>query len=54
VSLGPRTYLILNAVGSAVLAVDAGIGRQWSFLLREGVWALGSAMSLVRVLLRTK
>jgi hypothetical protein len=41
-------YLLPNLVGSAVLAVDAAIGRQWGFLLLEGVWALVSAGSLVR------
>src|SRR5688572_6130765 len=28
-----RVYLLLNLVGSAVLAVDALLGRQWGFLL---------------------
>lgn len=42
------TYLILNLVGSLVLAVDAAHGRQWGFLLLEGVWALVSAISLIR------
>jgi hypothetical protein len=43
----PR-YLVLNLAGSAVLAVDAYLGRQWGFLLLEGVWALVSGWSLVR------
>jgi hypothetical protein len=42
-------YLVLNLVGSFVLAVDAAIGREWGFLLLEGVWAVVSAWSLVRV-----
>lgn len=42
-------YLVLNTVGSAVLAVDAAIERQWGFLLLEGVWAIVSAISLVGV-----
>jgi hypothetical protein len=42
-------YLWLNAVGSAVLAVNAFLGQQWGFLLLEGVWAIVSAASLVGV-----
>lgn len=41
-------YIVLNLVGSTVLAVDAFIGAQWGFLLLEGVWAVVSAISLVR------
>lgn len=33
-------YLIVNVAGSAILAVLALGGRQWGFLLLEGVWAL--------------
>lgn len=43
-----RRYLLANLVGSAVLAADALIERQWGFLLLEGVWALVSAHSLLR------
>ncbi|HYP45640.1 MAG TPA: hypothetical protein VEQ66_10665 [Propionibacteriaceae bacterium] len=41
-------YLVLNLVGSTVLAVDAALERQWGFLLLEGVWAIVSAVSLLR------
>ncbi|MDX1935381.1 MAG: hypothetical protein SFU56_22505 [Capsulimonadales bacterium] len=41
-------YLILNAVGSGVLAILAAIDRQWGFLLLEGVWAIVSAYGIVR------
>ena len=45
----PDSYpsLVLNLVGSAVLAVLALEGRQWGFLLLEAVWALVSAWSLI-------
>ena len=41
-------YLWLNLVGSAVLAVLAAKGRQYGFLLLEGVWALVAGWSLAR------
>lgn len=44
------TYLILNLVGSALLAGQAAYGHQWGFLLLEGVWAIVSAISLAHVL----
>lgn len=47
-----RAYLVLNVVGSGVLAAAALIGRQWGFLLLEGAWAVVSAVGLARLLLR--
>ncbi|HEY7266651.1 MAG TPA: hypothetical protein VH501_03070 [Solirubrobacterales bacterium] len=44
------TYLVMNLIGSATLAVLALIGEQFGFLLLEGVWALVSAWSLAQVL----
>ena len=44
-----QLYLVLNVIGSAVLAVLAWIDQQWGFLLLEGVWALVSLYSLVQL-----
>jgi hypothetical protein len=43
-----RTYLVLNLVGSVVLAALAAHERQLGFLLLETCWALVSGWSLVR------
>ena len=43
-------YLVLNVAGSVVLAFLALHGRDWGFLLLEGVWGLVSAWSLARAL----
>ena len=42
-----RTYLWLNLVGSAILAVLAGMSQNWGFLLLESVWAVVTARSLI-------
>jgi hypothetical protein len=44
-----RIYLLLNVVGSAVLAVLAWNERQWGFLLLEAVWAAVSLWGLVQL-----
>jgi hypothetical protein len=41
-------YLVLNLVGSAVLAWLAWVDRQWGFLLLEAVWALVSLWSIIQ------
>lgn len=43
-----RAYIVLNLVGSAILAALAYLGAQWGFFLLEGVWAVVSAWALVR------
>jgi hypothetical protein len=45
-------FLALNAVGTGILAVIAGVGSNWGFLLLEGVWALVSTHGLVRAVRR--
>lgn len=41
-------YLLMNAVGSAVLATDAALDAQWGFVLLNTVWCLVSLGSLAR------
>jgi hypothetical protein len=47
-------YLLLNLVGSAVLAVIAAFGQQWGFLLLEGVWTVVTLWSIVLRLRRDR
>jgi hypothetical protein len=42
------TYLVLNLLGSATLAVAAAVDGDIGFLLLEGVWAAVSAFSIVK------
>ncbi len=44
------SYLVLNLVGSALLAYLALHDEDWGFVLLETVWAVVSAWGLVQVL----
>lgn len=47
-------YLVLNIVGSGILAVVAYVGSQPGFLLLEGAWALVSLWSLGGVIRQSR
>ena len=49
-----RAYLLLNLVGSLILAVLAWNERQWGFLLLEVVWSAVSLWSLCVTLRRAR
>jgi hypothetical protein len=49
-SIDSASYLVLNFVGSAILAVLAWIDQQWGFLLLESVWAVVSLWSLLQLM----
>jgi hypothetical protein len=53
--LNPKSplYLVLNFIGSAILAVEAVLEQQWGFLVLEGVWAIVSGFGLIG-LVRTR
>jgi hypothetical protein len=42
------SYLLLNLVGSGILAADVWIHRQWGFLLLELAWVGISAWGMTR------
>jgi hypothetical protein len=49
-----RAYLVLNFLGSLILAVLAWQERQWGFLLLETVWAAVSGWGLRSTLRRAR
>jgi hypothetical protein len=49
-----RAYLLVNALGSTALAVDAAYGRQGGFLLLEGSWAIVSGIGMLSAALPTR
>ena len=49
-----RAYLVLNFVGSLILAFLAWHERQWGFLLLETVWAAVSCWGLLVTLRRAR
>jgi hypothetical protein len=49
-ALSSPAYLVFNFVGSGLLGINALDGRQCGFVLLEFVWALVSAIGLVKVL----
>jgi hypothetical protein len=49
-----RAYLLLNLVGSLILAVLAWSERQWGFLLLEVVWTVVTFASLCATLRRAR
>ena len=48
ITISSRSYLLLNVVGSVLLAVTALIEQQWGFLFLEAIWAIVSLIALVR------
>jgi hypothetical protein len=51
VTTASLSYLVMNTIGSAILAVNAAFGGQWGFVLLNVTWFAVSVVSLVRLLL---
>ena len=49
ISAASRLYVVLNLVGSVILAVLAAYEQQWGFLLLESAWAIVSAWALLQI-----
>jgi hypothetical protein len=44
-------YLLVNAIGAGLLALDAAVAKQWGFLLLEGTWTIVSVVGLVSIMI---
>jgi hypothetical protein len=49
-----RSYLTMNLFGSIALTVTAVVNKQIGFIILEGIWAIISAWSLSKVLLKER
>lgn len=49
-----RKYLLINLLGSIVLAINAATSQQWGFLLLQVVWAIVSLVSFIHVTVTRK
>jgi hypothetical protein len=47
-----KAYLFMNLIGSVALTVTAVVNDQIGFILLEGIWAIISAWSLTRIILK--
>lgn len=50
IDTGSFLYSIQNLLGSVILSVIALVEEQWGFLLLEGVWAIISLVTAVRIM----
>lgn len=53
-SVKSLSYLVVNAVGSGILATIAIHDREWGFILLESVWAIVSIAGLIALLTRRR
>ncbi|HYX33246.1 MAG TPA: hypothetical protein VE954_09040 [Oligoflexus sp.] len=47
-----KTCVVMNLLGSVALTITAVVNNQIGFILLEGIWAIISAWSLVRIMLK--
>lgn len=46
--INSRSYLLINLIGSALLAGVALLDRQWGFLILNSAWSIISVINLLR------